>query len=211
MKITELKPTKRDGRVNVYLDGEYSFTVYEEIILDYSLFVDSEIDENSIQEILLLDNRKFAKRKAFDILGRGAVTVSTMRKKLREKSICNEVIDETVDYLIQNNYLNDYDYAENAVSFLHETKFYGKNRILQIFFEKGVPKDIAEEVCEAYFQDAETPDLLRDMLIEYLRKIDVTEINSKKRLIDKFLRMGYSYSEIKNTLSDIKNIDLDDD
>jgi regulatory protein len=138
MKITELKPTKRDGRVNVYIDGEYSFTVYEEFIYEYSLFPENEFNASVLDEILLKDNKKFAKIKAFDTLSRGAVTVSAMRKKLTEKGVLREVTEETVDYLVKNDYLNDYRFAENAVSVLHETKGFGKNRVMQFFYEKGV-------------------------------------------------------------------------
>ncbi len=211
MKITELKPTKRDGRVNVYIDGEYSFTVYEEFIYEYSLFPENEFNASVLDEILLKDNKKFAKIKAFDTLSRGAVTVSAMRKKLTEKGVLREVTEETVDYLVKNDYLNDYRFAENAVSVLHETKGFGKNRVMQFFYEKGVPKDIANEVCDRYFADFEGPDVLSELISQVASHYDLNDLKSRNKLIAKLARLGYDYSEIKEKLKKYTdNFDFED-
>ncbi|MBR2327876.1 MAG: RecX family transcriptional regulator [Clostridia bacterium] len=211
MKITELKPTRRDGRINVYLDGEYSFTVFEEFIYEYSLFPENEISEELLPEIMAKDGRKYAKLKAFDHLSRGALTVSAMKKKLSDKGIANDIIEETVAYLIKNDYINDRTFAENAISVLHETKGFGKNRILQFFYEKGVPKDIATEVTEQYFEDCERPDVLGDLISELAPHYDLGDIKSRSKLIAKLTRLGYGYSEIKENLRNYTdNIDFED-
>ncbi len=202
MKITELKSTKRDGRVNVYIDGEYSFTVYDEFIYEYSLFPDNDFDQSLLDEILIKDNTRYAKANAFDTLSRGAITASALKRKLIEKGVIAEIALETVDYLIKNDYINDLRYAENAVSVLHETKGYGKNRVMQFFYEKGVPNDISEDVCERYFADLEKPDVLSDLISQFAAHYDLTQLKSRNKLITKLARLGYDYAEIKDKLKD---------
>ena len=202
MKITELKPTRREGRVNVYIDGEYAFTVYEDIISEYDLFPDNEFDESKKDEIIEKDSERYAKAKAFDYLSRGASTVLGMKRRLLEKKIPLSAVNKTLDYLVENGYLNDEEYAENAVSFLHEVKRYGKSRIEQVLFEKGVPKDIAEDAVKSYFADCERPDVLGSLLGDIAAKYDLSDRATKDKLIKKLLRQGFCYEEIKTALSE---------
>ncbi len=202
MVITELKPTRREGRVNVYIDGEYAFTVYADTVSEYDLFPENVFDESKKDEILEKDSERYAKAKAFDYLSRGASTVLGMKRRLLEKKIPVSTVNKTLDYLVENGFLNDAEYAENAVSFLHEIKRYGKSRIEQVLFEKGVPKDIAEEAVERYFADCERPDVLSELVGDIAAKYDLSDRATKDKLIKKLLRQGFSYEEIKTALSE---------
>ena len=87
MLITDIKPGKRKTYY-IYIDGEFLFSAYEDIIYKYSLEKNKEVE----REILILaqqeQNIMYAKNKALDILSRAVCSKKALFQKLITKGIC---------------------------------------------------------------------------------------------------------------------------
>ena len=83
---------------------------------------------------------------------------------------------------------------------LYERKGYGIKRIKQELIFRGIKREIAEKAIESLDIDTQT----RIILVikkKYLNKIN--DEKGRKRAIDGLMRLGYSYSDIKNALNSI--------
>ena len=64
-RITQIEPQKHSrDRVNVYLDGAFAFGLEKEVLLVHSLHEGEEITDQLIDQVLLLEERTRAKKKA---------------------------------------------------------------------------------------------------------------------------------------------------
>ena len=96
--------------------------------------------------------------------------------------------------------LNDEEFARILSTELYERKGYGIKRIKQELIFRGIDREIAENAIETLDIDTQN----RIILVikkKYLNKID--DEKGRKRAIDGLVRLGYSYSDIKNALNSI--------
>ena len=96
MKITAIEKQKKEGRYNIYLDGEFAFGLYKESIFDFGLRVNDELDENKITEIRECDETGFGKKVAYGFLNFKQRTEKEVRKKLKEKKISPKSTDKII-------------------------------------------------------------------------------------------------------------------
>ena len=98
MKITLLQRQKKNRhRVSVYLDGEFAFGLNDESVFRFGLRKGMELDAERQREIELYDQRVQAKRIAERYVAARMRSVQEVRKRLREKEIPDDVIEETVE------------------------------------------------------------------------------------------------------------------
>ena len=55
-KITSITAQKRPGRFNVFLDGNYAFSVSEEVLVKFQLAKGKELDSADLEEIFEADD-----------------------------------------------------------------------------------------------------------------------------------------------------------
>ena len=84
-QITALKETKR-GRMAVFFDGEFDFSVDDETLLRHDLKVGKRLDERAYEQLREQTQYQKAKEKAFSLLSRRSYAGAQLRQKLQ--SVC---------------------------------------------------------------------------------------------------------------------------
>jgi regulatory protein len=51
-QITDIKPQKRPGRFNIYLDGHYAFAVSAESLVKAGLTINQEISSETVEKLI---------------------------------------------------------------------------------------------------------------------------------------------------------------
>jgi len=117
------------------------------------------------------------------------------------KDLCTLVCDE----FEQAGYINDKKYALDKAKYLKEYKKYGKNRIKDYLYQKGVTKDAIDEALEDEFFEDEEGDF-ENMLNLLSRKfrsgIDKSDRNEVSKAINLLARNGYSYGQAKKAVTE---------
>ncbi len=86
-------------------------------------------------------------------------------------------------------------------------KKYGKRRIEQELYRKGVDRDIISEVLEETdFEESELVALIERKYSRYLG-----DEKGIQKTVNSLLRMGYSYGEIRSALNEIKENSVTDE
>lgn len=200
MRITTEKGKK--DKIHIYVDGEYKMTVDETFWLSQGIPEKSEIDEETLFTLENAVVRRRAFNKALDILAQREHCRREVITKLMQRGYSREVAEEAADRLSEYGYLDDERFARLYVKELKEKKKYGKARIKQELFRKGIDRDIADAVLSQTEENSE------DEIKELLRKkypLFMNDEKIKNRAINALIRYGYGITEIKKAMLSIEN------
>lgn len=141
------------------------------------------MDENASFETL--------KNRALEMLGRRAMSRKELIDKLVQKGEVVEAAEEVADWLEEMRFLNDADYAGLIVRHYAE-KGYGKKRIEQELWRRG----IAKELWETALEDLPEGEVEIDRFIQSKLRGETPDKREEKRVIDALCRRGYSWDQI---------------
>jgi len=120
---------------------------------------------------------------------------------LRKKGLDDAVVQETLRYLKEANYLDDRRFAEHWARTRAENKQFGKYRLRQELIGKGLSKDIIEETLDTLFETVQEIDLARAVVEKKLPSMqDLPADKRKNRLIGLLQRKGFSLDIIYKIL-----------
>ncbi len=195
------------NKIHIYVDEEYRATVdsdywYSEKYRNYK-----EINEEELTELLNAVSFRRAYNKGLDFLSRRPYGTKELIKKLCEKGHEKEASQKVCERLIELGLLNDEEYARILANDLLERKSYSVKRIKQELAFRGIDREIIENTVDSLDNDPQKSII---MLVKkkYINKLN--DEKGKKRTIDALMRLGYSYSDIKNALNTISEFDGED-
>ena len=195
------------NKIHIYVDEEYRATVdsdfwYSEKYRNYK-----EINEEELTELIDTVSFRRAYNKGLDFLSRRPYGTKELIKKLCEKGHEKEASQKACERLMELGLLNDEEYARILANDLLERKSYSIKRIKQELAFRGISREIVENTVESLDNDPQKSII---MLVKkkYINKLN--DEKGKKRTVDALMRLGYSYSEIKNALNTISEFDGED-
>lgn len=205
MKLT-FKKGKQD-KIHISVDGEYSFTVDETYFLSMGIYNGKEVDSDELEEIRETVNVRRAYNYAVSLLSRRDHSEKELMNKLSLKGY-SDGAEKAIDKLRAGGYVSDERFARLYVRELQTFKKYGKRRIEQELYRKGIDREIIREVLdETDFDESELVSLIKRKYGRYL-----SDEKGVAKTINGLLRMGYCYSEIRSALKEInENIDSDEE
>ena len=199
IKISKIEVQKNhDDRVSIFVDDNYYASMFLDTAVKYGIKKDAEFDEDEFQKILIESEKNLAFNKAINYINTSLKTSKQLRDYLNKKGYDKITIDYVIDKLKEYNFLNDRQFAESYIN-TYRNK-YGQNMLKNKLFEKGVNKDIIEEVLN----DFETEETIIDKLL--LKKIGNKQFDND--LYAKCLRFlagrGFSFEEINSAIKRYK-------
>lgn len=205
MTVTEIKPGKHNTQY-VFIDGEFSFSAYDEVLYKYSIKQGEDISAEALEEAKKIQNGLYAKNRALDILSRAALSRNSLYKKLLEKGISEEDADKACNFCEEQGFINDEELLNSVIMRLYTEKKYGRQRIITYLLQKGFEKDAVLKVLNELDFDC------TDEIVSLIKASD-TDFDDKKqisKLYQKLLRKGFSYSEIKEGIGRFTDMEIDD-
>ena len=205
MKLT-YKKGKQD-KIHISVDGEYSFTVDEAYFLSMGIYNGREVDSDELEEIKETVNIRRAYNYAVSLLARRDHSEKELMNKLHQKGY-DEGVEAALEKLRRGGYVSDERFARLYTRELQTLKKYGKKRIEQELYRKGIDRDIIREVLdETDFDENELVSLIERKYGRYL-----SDEKGVQKTVNGLLRMGYSYSEIRDALKIInENAEFNDE
>lgn len=182
-RITNLKPCRRErGRLAVYLDGEYAFSVplSDSAVLERGRI----LEEKQIRDYRQADVRFQAHRRALRYLGTRARSTREVEQELARRGFPTETIAPTVARLQAEGLLDDADYAMRYVRDRLRLKPRSSTLLRQELRRKGISgepaelalapiddESVARRIVESRWPRWQKlpPDRRRDKVLGYLR------------------------------------------
>lgn len=153
--ITKIEAQKRkEDRVNIYVDEKFFMAIYKELVFTFNLKKGDNIDEEYLKKILKDEMFLKGKNKALNILSKASQSEKKIREKLNE-DFEEDTIDDVIDFLKKYNFINDGELASKIVNTNVNLNKYGKNKIKQNLYNKGIEKSAIDEAISEIDYDAE--------------------------------------------------------
>lgn len=208
--ITKIESQKKsEDRVNIYVDEKFFMAIYKELVFTFNLKKGDIIEEDNLREILKDEMFLKGKNKALNILSKASQSEKKMREKLKD-DFEEDTIDDIVDFLKKYNFINDNELASKIVTTNVNLNKYGKNKIKQNLYNKGLEKSSIDEAISEIDQDVEFENALylAEKRYERVKKEDPKKAYAK--VANHLAYKGFSYDIIKSVLNKIFKSDYND-
>lgn len=181
--------------MHIFVGGEYSLTADRDFVLSLGFCENQEITEEQFEALKASVGFRRAYNKACELLSMRDHSRKELITKLRQKGHA-EYAEQAAQRLCEYGYIDDERFAEAYAEELRRVKRFGKCRIMQELFRKGIDGETAENAVGGLEFDEDS--LLSLLERKYGRCLDTEK--GVKRAVNGLLRMGYAYGEIKDAL-----------
>ena len=198
MQITKVAPAaKTPGRYNIFVDGQYSFSLDELQLVQAGLHSGLDIDEEQLAKFR--NESEFGKNyiRAIDLISRRLRSEKEIRDYARRKSWTADNTERVIERLKVRGYLNDKVFAESFVRARQNACKYSRRRIELDLRRKGIADSIVKEVLHDEVSDT---DALRKLIAKRVKRYD-----DPTKLKAYLLRAGFNYDDINREIDAYHN------
>ena len=192
MEITKIQALTKQ-KYRIFLDGESAFTVYKGELSRYHLEEGAVLPPEVYEELVNGVLKKRATLRAMHILERTDKTEAQLRKKLEESEYPKEAVESAIAYVTSYGYLDDRRYAKHYIEWKKQGK--GKARLKMELVQKGISREIIEEVLEST-DFGETREMIRQIILKKRKTNIPMNEKEKQRLYGFLMRKGFASSDI---------------
>lgn len=201
MKITSYEEQKHNKeKLNVYVDGEYKFSISLNGWAENYLWVGKEITDKDIEQILLSDGKELAMSKLLSILSYGLKTEQELINKLKEKGFVSSDIQYAIEKGKEYGYVDDTYYADCYIRERAIPNGWGRYKTLNMLLQKGISKDIVNQKIDLYMNDEHCIDEAYRLAEKKLKQIDANKYQEwqiKQKIVSFLGSKGFEYDIIK--------------
>ena len=204
MQVTNISYSKSKEVFEVVSEDETKLLLNYNIFEKYKVSVDMDFSETEIQEMKYFSDIERAKSRAINYISGKLKTKYEVRLKLKEKDFTEDIIDEVIDILEKEEYLNDRLYCEVFIEDKKQLNGYGKNKIKSLLIQKGISKSVFEDFLDEFEYEEEFDNALK-MGIKKLNLLSNEEdvFKKKQKLINYLAYRGFSFDVINDVLREI--------
>lgn len=200
MKITDLQLTKNKKRINIYIDGEFSFAINKEVAINSRLYKGLEINEKQIIKLKDSDSLQRCMDAAFSFLSYRPRSEMEVKQRLRRRGFSREMIDKVVYKLKKNAFINDAEFVRYWLD--NRSEFNPKGRaVLKIeLTQKGIKRELLNEMI-SNVNDEDNAYRAAQKKSRILNNLEHNEF--KSRLFTYLKWRGFGYEVIENVCNRI--------
>lgn len=188
-------------KIHISIDGNYTMTVDATYWYGLGIKNKTEINEEELAQLKSSVNSRCAFNKAIELISRREHSRKEIITKLTQRSY-GDVAEEVADELERRGYLDDERFAVMYSKELKQRKNMGKRRISQELYNKGISREIIGNILDDMEENPieDITDLINRKYYRYL-----SDEKGRTRTVNALVRLGYSYTDIKNAIKEIDN------
>lgn len=196
-RITAIAAQKRNqNRVNIYLDGEYSFSLAT--IVAAWLKKDQIIDDQKIETLLQADSEEKAFQKALMLLNYRPRSEAEITQRLEKAGFSEDVIAKVRKKLTTSGLLGDASFSKMWI----ENRVHAHPRSHRLLAyelrKKGVEGD---DISRAIVSIPDDKELALQAGMRYARRLEGASADDfRKRMMGFLARKGFNYETIQQVL-----------
>lgn len=201
-KLTQIKETKK-GRLALFLDGEFAFSLDEDTFAGAALHTGDELEDWRVEELRRQSDTRKALDKAMDLLALRDHAAGELYQKLCRKFDAPSAAS-AVARAQELGLLNDEGFARRRAAELYRKKK-SRRAILDDLAAKGIDRDTAAAVTGELFTASEEdgdPELATARALlegHYARKLAQ---GRRDQVAAALARRGFSHAVIRQALDD---------
>ncbi|OGE64917.1 hypothetical protein A3I48_03760 [Candidatus Daviesbacteria bacterium RIFCSPLOWO2_02_FULL_36_7] len=204
-KITEVIPQRKNPkRFNIFLDGEFAFGADEDLVVSRRLVIGKVITPEDLERILFeAEVGKLMERmyRWFGIRQHSEKEVRDYFRVRRKEEISQLTVDSLVEVLKKKGLVNDLEFAKAWVEARRRSKQKGIRVIKAELYQKGIDKEIMEQVISGQVTGDSEEELAKQALekkLKYWKNLNSLEL--KKKSYEFLARRGFEYDVIEKII-----------
>jgi regulatory protein len=196
-RITDIKPQgKNRRRVNVYLDGEYGFSL--ELLVAAPLGRGDILSDEEIEELLLQDSIQAAFDKTLKYLAYRPRSSAEIKRYLREKGVDPRVSERVLDRLRSAGLVDDLAFGRYWVENRESFGPRGRRLLAQELRAKGIGQGLIDEVLTDVDEGTSAYQAAVQRAARYARLDDEA---FREKMYGFLRRRGFDYEVTRETIA----------
>lgn len=196
---------QKGNYVFLYFQNDVSLKIRYETFVKFNLSIDCFIDEENLQKIKEDSDIYDIKDKIFDLISRRPHSKDELRKKLLRKKFPLSLINETLDYLENKNFIDEdkfiVEYTKQLLS-----KKYSKIQIINKLKQKGITSEKIDDILKDYYSSVDDYENAKQLAIKKLKSYqNISPFSQKQKLFQFLYRKGFDIDIINKILDEIIN------
>ena len=188
----------------VELDSGETLKLEPDTIMQFQLQTGTDLDEKKLREVLAADQKRKSLQKALHLISIRPRSAAELKERFKREGYFDETIDESLDYLLKNGYLNDALFAEKFARSKLQKKDIGESSLRFELHKKGISKSIIESIIKKIYGETPELDIALKAGKKKLRTIRTTDDIAKKRKLYQFLaQRGFSADVIRQVIGEL--------
>jgi regulatory protein len=189
-------------RVNVFVDGRFSFALDAALAMQYDLHPGYTIDGAQLEELLRADGDARAYARALHFLSYRLRSATEIRDRLKRDEWPDAVIDRVLQRLQEEKLVDDAGFAAAWVENRSVLRPRGARALRQELRQKGVEREAIDEALPDAEQEIENAvEAARRKLHTWSR---LEERDRREKMLAFLQRRGFNYSTARAALKQIK-------
>ena len=206
--ITKIEIQKKNKeRVNLFLDGEYAFSLSIELVYKEDLNRNDEIDSEKLKVLAEREGAIRCKSSALRIIEKSYKTEKEVRDKLILKGYEDNSINKSIEFLKEYNFINDINYTKIFIR--EKLKSQGSQKIKYALIQKGISKDNIEEELSNLNKENEKNVALNiaKKKLDIIKKKENDNYKISGKLYRYLISKGYEYDVTNEVVKEIMSLD----
>jgi regulatory protein len=212
-KITSVEPQlKNKRRFNIFLDGQFAFGADEDLVVERRLVIGKEINPDDMEKILSEAEVCKLVEKVYGLLNvryrsekeiRDYMRNLSFKRKLKDKEELSEVVVEAlIEKLKKRDLINDLRFAAEWIEARRKSKKKGINALKSELYQKGIHREIIDEVLNAENTESGAEEKLAIEALEKKLRIwkNLPEPEFKQKSLQFLMRKGFNYDLAKQVI-----------
>jgi regulatory protein len=206
-----LKKGNKDVTIQFENDAFLILTV--EVFLKSGLKKGDEISEDRFS-LLIEQNKLFhIKQRAFRLLGRRTHSSSELRRKLWNKDYEQKLIDEVIEDLKKNNYLDDTAFIRAFVAEKSNAKNWSSKKVKTELLKRGIDNKLIDEMFKGKERNSDIENATKLAMKKYdqLLNKNLETKDLRNKLFAFLFSKGFEYDLIRDVCSKLVQRNTDED
>ena len=196
--ITKLTTAKsRDNRINIYLDGKYTFCLPANIVVKEGLTTNQELSSGQVKALAAADRHRRCLNTAIRYIGYRPRSEFEIRQRLRQRGFEDDYVEKVVADLKEQGLIDDTSFArfwkENREDFSPRSRWLTGVELQR----KGIDRELVEQIVSEV-DDNESAYRAALSKARHLSSCDYQLF--RRRLSEHLKRRGFNYEVINNTI-----------
>ena len=192
---------RNPDRYSIFIDGEFVLGIDKKTVEDMDLRVGKLVDEKDLKKITSQEELNKAQAYALMLLGYRERSLREIKMRMRQKGYEEKLVEKVVKYLKDRNLINDKRFtqlwAESRIK-----KGYGRWRIQSELEQKGVNREIGDEILKDLYSGIDEVQVALD-LVEKKRWVSKEPPRLTERVSNLLRRRGFSFEVISDVVEKI--------
>ena len=185
--------TAKSGKINIFADGEYRFSVPASLWFESTVRDGDEKDEEQLAALQEAADFVFAYDSALRLLSQRAHSEKELFDKLKRKyslAPAKQAVEKCRDLGL----LNDEKFADLLADELVRRKHYAPKRVENELMARGIDRHIAQSAAGSLDIDEKLS--IMDIIEKLCPPGTKPDEKNKKRIINRLLRLGYAPHDV---------------